>query len=349
MCSQDIEARRARDLARFHRRTAERRARGLCLKCGKCPPADGRTVCEPCAAKKRPADRDRYHRRAAARIAQGLCPKCGKQPPEAGLIHCAPCTEKRNRASRARDARLRAAGQPRRDIDKARAYNKAHSRLTDAERRAQGLCPKCGKGPPEPGRSICAPCAETHRANARARYADAKAAGKLYGGRDPEGRRKLAREKSRRRHDARRDAGLCTHCGRRPPVEGGATCEPCLEARREAERQVYAERRAMVCAPVAVWRPSTASRDVPCARFTSPGARSRRTPRTAGATPSGATRACAPHAASQRWGHRSVRRARSVRTSARTTTAGCRSIRRATPSSSWRRGSTTGRSTARPT
>ena len=244
MCCQDIEARRARDLERFHRRTAARRARGLCLKCGKCPPADGRTVCEPCAAKKRPADRERFHRRTAARIAQGLCPKCGKQPPEAGLIHCAPCTEKRNRASRARDARLRAAGKPRRDIDKARAYKKAHSRLTDAERRAQGLCPKCGKAPPEPGRSICAPCAEKHRANARARYAEAKAAGKLYGGRDPESRRKLAREKSLKRTHARREAGLCTHCGRRPPLEGGATCEPCLEARREAECQVYAERRA---------------------------------------------------------------------------------------------------------
>ena len=42
MCCQDIEARRARDLERFHRRTAERRAGGLCLKCGKQPPADGR-------------------------------------------------------------------------------------------------------------------------------------------------------------------------------------------------------------------------------------------------------------------------------------------------------------------
>ena len=113
MCSHDLEARRARDLERFHRRTAERRARGLCLKCGKCPPADGRTLCDACAEKRRPADRERFQRRAAERIAQGLCPKCGKQPPAAGLIHCTPCTEKRNRASRARDARLRAADQPR--------------------------------------------------------------------------------------------------------------------------------------------------------------------------------------------------------------------------------------------
>ena len=266
MCSHDIEARRARDLERYHRRTAERRAMGLCPKCGKQPPATGRTLCDACAEKRRPADRKRFQRRAAERIAQGLCPKCGKQPPQAGLSHCAPCTEKRNRASRARDARLRAAGQPRRDPGKARAYNKEHSRHTAAERRAQGLCPRCGKAPPEPGRSICAPCAENHRANARARYAEAKAAGKPYGGRDPESRRKLAREKSRRRMLARLDAGLCTWCGRRAPVEDGATCEPCRETRRAAERRIYAERRARgLCGRCGVATFNGVSRCAPCA------------------------------------------------------------------------------------
>ena len=57
MTSEDIEARRARDLERYHRRTAERRAKGLCLKCGKRPPAPHRSQCEPCAEKRRPADR----------------------------------------------------------------------------------------------------------------------------------------------------------------------------------------------------------------------------------------------------------------------------------------------------
>ena len=37
MCDQDIELRRKRDLERYHRQTAERRAKGLCLKCGKQP------------------------------------------------------------------------------------------------------------------------------------------------------------------------------------------------------------------------------------------------------------------------------------------------------------------------
>ena len=40
MCEkQDIAARRARDLERYHRRTVERRTKGLCLRCGKHPPA----------------------------------------------------------------------------------------------------------------------------------------------------------------------------------------------------------------------------------------------------------------------------------------------------------------------
>ena len=266
MCDHELQARRARDLERYHRCTAERRAKGLCLKCGKQPPAPERTRCEPCAAKKRPADRERFQRRSAERLAQGLCPKCGKQPPAAGLSLCEPCTEKCNRASRARDVKLRAAGKPRRNLEKARAYNKKHSRQAAAEHRARGLCPKCGKEPPAPGRSICAPCAEKHRASARARYAEAKAAGKLYGGRDPEGRRRLARDKSHRRMQARQDAGLCTYCGRRPPVENGATCEPCRESRQAAERQIYAERRARgLCGRCGVPTFDGVSRCPPCA------------------------------------------------------------------------------------
>ncbi len=266
MCDHDLEARRALDLERYHQRTEDRRARGLCLKCGKRPPAPERTRCEPCAAKKRPADRERFHKRTAERVARGLCPKCGKQPPAAGLIHCEPCTEKINRASRARDARLRAAGTPRRNLETARAYEKKRSRQEAAERRARGLCPRCGKQSPAPDRAICAPCGEKHRASARARYAEAKAAGKLYGGRNPESRRKLAREKSRKREKARREAGLCTYCGRRPPVEDGATCEPCRESRQQAERKIYAERRARgLCGRCGVPTFNGVSRCAPCA------------------------------------------------------------------------------------
>ena len=145
MPDQDIEIRRARDLQRYHRRTAERLAQGLCPKCGKQPPAPGYSVCQPCAEKKRPADRARHHRRTAERIARALCPKCGKQPPAPELSVCAPCAEKKRIAGRARDARFRAAGKPRRDRDVARAYERQRRRHQAAERLAAGLCPNCGK------------------------------------------------------------------------------------------------------------------------------------------------------------------------------------------------------------
>ena len=244
MCDTDIAARRARDLQRYHRRTAERRAKGLCLKCGKRPPAPHRTQCEPCSEKRRPADLARYHRRTAERIAEGLCPACGKRPPAPERSQCGPCLEKDAAAGRARDARLRAAGIPRRDPEKARAADRERRHRQTAERRAAGLCPECGKAPPEPGRTVCGPCGEERRMAERARYAKGKAAGKLYGGHNVETKRRLGREKSARRRAARLAAGLCTSCGKRPSAEDGTQCEPCREARRAFERDRYAERRA---------------------------------------------------------------------------------------------------------
>ena len=147
MTEQDIATRRARDLERYHRRTAERRAAGLCLKCGKRPPAPHRSQCEPCIEKRRSADLARHHRQTAERAARGLCPRCGKQPPAPGRSMCEACNEKRNRASRARDARLRAAGIPRRDPERTRAYERERSRREAGQRRAAGLCLHCGKAP----------------------------------------------------------------------------------------------------------------------------------------------------------------------------------------------------------
>ena len=244
MCDQDIQTRRARDLERYHRRTAERKVQGLCLKCGKIPPTPGRSRCEPCAAKKRPADRARHHRRSAERVARGLCPRCGKQPPAPELSVCRACAERCNTASRDRDARLRAAGVPRRDRVKARSSERARYRRQAAERREAGLCANCGKHPVAPDRSLCEPCGEQRRDAECERYARARAEGKPYGGRNAETRRRLGRERSRKRLHARLDAGLCTRCGRQPQVGGGTTCEPCREARRAVERERYPARRA---------------------------------------------------------------------------------------------------------
>ena len=266
MTEQDIETRRARDLERYHRRTAERRAKGLCLKCGKRPPAPHRSQCEPCAEKRRPADRARHHRRSAERAAQGLCPKCGKWPLAPDRTMCGPCGAKRNRASRARDARLRAAGMPRRDPERAKLYERERSRREAEERRAAGLCVRCGKAPADSGRTVCGPCGETRRTSERARYAKAKAEGKLYGGRKVETKRRIGRERSRKRDEARRAAGLCTECGKHPPADGGASCESCRAARRAAERALYAARRAAgLCGTCGGPATDGGSRCPPCA------------------------------------------------------------------------------------
>ena len=122
---------------------------------------------------------------------------------------------------------------PHRDPDEARSYERErHLRRTE-ERRAQGLCMKCGNRRPAASRKVCKSCREKGRAAERARYAKGKAEGRPYGGRNPEHRRRMARERNRRRRRERRDAGLCTHCGESPTTCGGAVCGTC--ARRGAQ------------------------------------------------------------------------------------------------------------------
>ncbi len=195
-------------------------------------------------AVQRLKDCERFARRTAARKARGLCPRCGDRPPAPERSVCGPCAEKCNRASRSRDARLRAAGKPRRDPARAKKYERGRARRETAERAARGSCTRCGKHPAAPGRKSCEPCLEKRRAADRARYAAGKAAGLKYGGADPEVKRRAGRAKSRRRQKARVEAGTCIRCGTHPPVDGGTTCQPCRDRRQAAERQRYRERRA---------------------------------------------------------------------------------------------------------
>ena len=193
---------------------------------------------------RRSRDRERIARRTAERNAAGLCPKCGQCPPEPERRICDSCAEKARAAGRARDARLRADGQPRRNRERARAYERERVGRQTADRIARGVCTKCGTNSAEPERRLCSSCAEKRRALDRARYQTGKAAGALYGGANVEMKRRSARIASTRRRKARRASGLCRRCGRRPPVEGGAACAPCRETRRAAERALYASRKA---------------------------------------------------------------------------------------------------------
>ena len=181
-------------------------------------------------------DRKRFARRTAERRAAGLCPRCGKTGPAPGRTVCAACAEKRNRASRSRDVRLKAEGQPRRDPVRAREYERERSRRQAAARLEAGLCVRCGREPALAERRLCEPCLVKRRESERNRYRKANAAGLMYGGRDPAGKRKSARAASKRRQRMRLDAGRCTRCGRRPRVDGGTTCEPCRLKRQPGHR-----------------------------------------------------------------------------------------------------------------
>ena len=149
---------------------------------------------------------------------------------------------------------------PYKDPEKERACGRRRYERITAERIARGMCPRCGKAKPAPDRTLCRHCGEKRRKAERARCARAKAAGILYGGRDPERCREFARDRSRRRDRARRDARTCTRCGTHPPIEGGTVCEPCRVARREREREQYAARRiAGLCGRCGTPAPSDAA------------------------------------------------------------------------------------------
>ena len=222
-------------------------------------------ACRDIEARRR-NDLERFHRRTEARRAAGLCIRCGKTEPEPERTVCAPCADKRNAADRARYARLRTEKKPRRDPERAKRYERERSRRQHAERKAAGICTKCGRAPARPERTLCEPCAEKHRARDRARHAKAKAQGIPYGGRDPEARRRADRERTCRRRAARRAADLCIRCGNLPPAEGRSMCEPCREDRRAAKRVHHAERRAAgLCVQCAASAPGGKTYCGPCA------------------------------------------------------------------------------------
>ena len=148
-----------------------------------------------------------------------------------------------------------------------RARDRERYRRRTAERLARGMCPRCGEARPVPDHSLCQSCGDKRRQAERARCAKARAAGILYAGRDAERCRRSASDRSKRRDGARRDAGLCTRCGKQEPLEGRTVCEPCREARGEREREQYAARRdAGECGKCGAPAPDGSARCERCAR-----------------------------------------------------------------------------------
>ena len=147
------------------------------------------------------------------------------------------------------------------------SQRRRYRRLTE-QRLAAGMCPNCGHRQPEPERRICAECGERRRKADRARYARAKAEGRLYGGKRAEAKRRSARAGSRKRYKARSDAGLCVRCGQRPPAEGSSRCEPCRSRRNTGDKRRWAARRSQSrCGACGDPAPHGAARCGACAKL----------------------------------------------------------------------------------
>ena len=257
-----------------------RRAAGLCLRCGKTVPAPERTLCEPCAEKCRAADRarsarlrtegkprrdpeqaklyerERSRRLHAERAAAGICTKCGRVPARPARTTCEPCAEQHRARDRARHARAKAEGIPYggRDPEARRRAGRKSSRRRSEARLAAGLCIRCGAVPPEEGRPMCEPCRDDRRDAARARHRERPRRRPLREVRDARaGRQGLLRTLALTKEE-RRD----------------------LKAKRETDRRRYADRRARGIAPPAANRPtgppSARPAATPPARATTPAA-----------------------------------------------------------------------------
>ena len=247
------DRRRAADRERYHRRTEERRAAGLCVRCGKRKPEPGHRNCAACAEqnrnrertrnerlkaegrprrnrrKAREADRKRYRRTADDRIANGLCTRCGKREPAPERSLCAPCGEKVRTMARTRYAEGKARGElyGGRKADTRRKSARIRSERRRKEWLEAGMCTRCGSRPSAEDGTTCVPCRTRRQGIARKRY-----------------------------HD-RRAAGLCVRCGQASAFGGAALCLSCsaLEAesgrqerKNAASRRRYEERRrAGVC------------------------------------------------------------------------------------------------------
>ena len=208
----DSEQRKKTERERYRRTVDERVARGNCPRCGKRPPAPGRSTCDACAEQIRKMARERYHRgkaaglayggrraesrRRSARIrserrrrewvAAGLCTRCGSRPPVEGGTTCAPC----------------------------RARRQARERETYSSRRQAGLCVRCGTASTFDGAALCAVCSALEAES---------------------GRQERKNVAARRRYRELRSTGRCTTCG--APSQGASRCVPC--ARKSYELSAH--------------------------------------------------------------------------------------------------------------
>lgn len=137
-------------------------ATGMCVKCIR-PASKGRQSCARCAAK----DRRRATRRRLRLQAEGLCTRCAK-PSVNGLVVCMECRaiDMSFGPGICSQCRKRAADDGKLTCGPCRETRYSRNR----ERRADGICIKCGKNPNRgEGTVYCEPCCAYFRGRSKAK------------------------------------------------------------------------------------------------------------------------------------------------------------------------------------
>ena len=124
------EAKRRSSRASSRRRYEARLDTGLCVRCGRRPPAEGSSRCEPCRSRRNAGDKQRW----AARRSHDRCGACGGPAPH-GAARCEDCAS----------------------IQAGRPSRKAYARKQYVRNRVRRKCTDCGTF--SAGASRCPACA----------------------------------------------------------------------------------------------------------------------------------------------------------------------------------------------
>ncbi len=147
----------------YKQRYTERRAAGLCVKCGE--PSEDKATCDKCAEKNK-ASRDKSIRK---RKSAGICQNAGcKQAAMPGRTVCSGCSERASTISKARYLANKTAGlcpycgKEKSNDDYAcevcAAKQAGHKLNWYNDRKILGVCTQCNAAPATPGFIHCPPC-----------------------------------------------------------------------------------------------------------------------------------------------------------------------------------------------
>lgn len=140
----------------WYKRKEECKEKGLCVDCRKPLDRDG-VRCVSCNDKHNQKNKERREWYQSA----GICPKCGENPIMGDEKMCPECRAYAYKIVMGR-----------RDFIRKR-YNSDHakwSRKAYAERKAQGICTRCGKRKADHGYVMCGICREKDRNRKRIAY-----------------------------------------------------------------------------------------------------------------------------------------------------------------------------------